>query len=121
MNKRNDACPSMHGTMLGYQIEYLNPDNIWKPLELKEGPEGVRYPCFGENVLRELGLLGYEQACALAWAAKANSWLRTLRVRLVPYRIKYSMEATRNEEKAETLDLFVGNIDNIPDVSSVKP
>lgn len=102
----------MSGDMLGYAIEFNNAkQKEWKEISLRRAmPEhGIPPAGAAKGVTHDLGLLTWEQAQALAWTFLAHQLAfedqgYTTEVRIVPYRIKYSVKAWRKEDKAIALD-----------------
>jgi hypothetical protein len=98
------ACPSMAGTITGYVPEYQTEDKVWKRIPTPPNPlyGVVRGRCYSD-VLSLCGFYGYESAMAIVWIFKANSERGFCLTRVVPYEIKYNVEAFRNEEKSEEI------------------
>lgn len=103
-------CPSINGAFTAYAIEVKgSSDCEWRQLATAKYSEKVPYPLANEGVLRQIGLLGYAQARALAWRLKsevvADGILRTARdfvkVRVVPYEVCCDIKISRREDSVE--------------------
>lgn len=104
-------CPSQYGTTHGYIVEVQNDDDIWKELDHKMLPDfQLPRSLRTEGVLEMAGMVGYETAMTLAWAVKACDPYGTKGVRVVPFKIKYSMEAWKEEEKTKELPNFLDQL-----------
>ena len=94
------ACPAAAGTCHGWIAEYLDGAE-WKEVPVyKGGPNGVPYPIHNGGLLQHIGLLGQEQAYAIAWgyaAQRMTTEFMSVKVRVVQYEIKYQIEARREE------------------------
>ena len=100
--KNTQATPCQAGTFAGYYIQ-VKKNNKWERLNgLRNGEMGVPPPVCHREILSLLGLLGYEQAMALAWWAKAATF-KTLELRVVPYKIDYHADAYIDEKNAKQL------------------
>ncbi len=110
------ACPTQSGKCTGYIVEYKTEDKVWKEIESQLVPSGygikrAHYPR-GEYILA--GVLGLDAALAHAWTYKANND-PLISIRIVPYRIHYSMEAYRQDDEIKELSPWIGMLDHNPD------
>ena len=105
-SKEVKPCPTVGGTFEGYLPEYLDPrkkDKTWLPVPLTRKPDGsgALYPLSGGGILQTIGLLGYEQAQAIAWklAASAQSEGVTIVTRIATYKVVFDIKAYRTGEE----------------------
>lgn len=103
-------CPTQHGQCVGYIVEYQTADKVWKQLIPTESNDGFciqrsHYPR-GEYIMA--GVMGFDAAMAFAWAYKANSDGILCKARIVPFRIKYDMEAWRQDDDIVEIDSLIG-------------
>ncbi len=96
--------PALSGSHTAYEAEFLDVDNKWKsiPTEKRVPFEGVPSPVFYGKVNAIVGLMGFEQALAIAyWFMAACSAdvtrVSAPKVRIQGYDIRYSVTATRND------------------------
>ena len=121
MSDEKQSPENMHGQLIGYRIEYLNEDKIWKEAKFKKSPDGVPFPLFDRYWLHASGLLGYEQAMTLLWykmaEQAADRLFATTKLRLVPYKVTYSLEWQKDESQAiEPFD----TIENIRELNTLR-
>ena len=93
-----DWCPTSSGTTTAYLPEYF-AGGEWKRIPLDtDQPAGVPPPKHKGALYRHLGLMGYEEAMAVAWwfAAiyKADNYQR-VGVRLQKYRFIHELKALK--------------------------
>ena len=94
-NNPREWLPTMGGTFHAYKAEWLDGGE-WKPVPVEEGPDGVPYPDKLRGALSSvIGLLGKEQALALAWCFAAHMVARgrTVQVRALDYEVVYDLKA----------------------------
>ena len=101
--KKDDYCPAMSGSLLGYQPEiFLNKK--WCKIPTKKVTRiGIPSPLHQGGILLEIGLSGYNQAMTIAhWSASEyEARGHKVKVRVVPYEVSFSIKAKRLEEKTE--------------------
>jgi len=100
------------GTHAAYIVEYQTEDLVWKKAHFERGPNGVPQPVIHGGFNIDHGLLGFEQAMALAWQMKAEHSARlsmeTIRiygVRVVECNCEQTYLITREEDKIEELEV----------------
>ena len=96
-------CPTMRGTMTGYEPEWLDPrDKEWHrvPMVTVDSGQGVPQPMALGGITQTIGLFGHAQAQALAWtfAAYAAEVGKDIEVKIVAYEITYEIKARKMEE-----------------------
>ena len=100
--KKDDYCPAMSGSLLGYQPEiFLNKK--WCKIPTRKAMIGVPSPLHQGGILVEIGLSGYSQAMTIAhgYAAEYEARGHPVKVRIIPYEVSFSIKAKRREEKTE--------------------
>jgi hypothetical protein len=92
-NKR--AFPTIGGRFMAYMVEFKNKYGEWMWIPHKKEKFGIPYPCECQGIVETIGLFGYEQAVALAWAMKAHAKSNgdKIETRLVPYTIHFDIKA----------------------------
>ena len=91
------AGPFVNATCHGWIAEYLDGEK-WKEVPVCQGGGGIPYPIHNGGLLLHIGLLGYEQANAIAWSYAAEHMttnFSAIKVRVVQYEIKYQIETRR--------------------------
>ena len=97
------ALPTISGTTIGCVVEQKNEDGIWKQVNFNKGPIGIPNKRLSHNIIDHVYMYGEEQAMALAWWLKARNPYKGGDIRVVPYKIQYSVECFRNEDDAVEL------------------
>jgi len=107
-------CPTKNGTFTGYEPEVRLVDidgsaSKWKRVPWSnKGRTGVPYPAAFGGILREINMLGYHQAMALAhWFGAGleqggDSLKGVLEVRAVPYEIIFNIKARKLDGKEDS-------------------
>ena len=97
---KTTAGPYAAGTCFGWAAEYLDGER-WRAVPVyQNGPIGIPYPIYNGGLLQHIGLMGYEQANAIAWSYAAQRIAddyATVEVRVVRHEIKYQIETRREE------------------------
>ena len=95
-----NAGPYAAGTCFGWAAEYLHGAKWLGVPVYQNGPIGIPYPIYNGGLLQHIGLMGYEQANAIAWSYAAQriaADYATVEVRVVRHEIKYQIETRREE------------------------
>lgn len=92
--------PTSGGTSIAYFPEYFD-DGVWKKVPFTtDEPSGVPSPKGIGSLFGHVGLMGYEQAMAMAWwfaaAHKAENY-QTVEVRVQKYRFTYDIKASKTD------------------------
>ena len=96
---KQEWCPTQGGTYLAYIPEWLDKD-IWKEIPTHEDRRnGVPQPRYNGGINSTIGLMGYEQASAIAWtwAASAAREGVHLKIRLQAYDVLYDIKARKTD------------------------
>ena len=96
-------------TRSSYTAEYLNRDNIWKPVEVLfevEGPIPTAQHPHEAWINTILRVMSYEAAVALIAVEKARSWeaAHCIKYRIRRWDVRYELTATETEDTAEFCD-----------------
>lgn len=96
----SEYCPTRNGKYFAYTPEYLDEQNVWKPIPIARGNIGIPFPLDCGGLTMELGLCGKEQAYALAhhFAAQAAAIGTTEAVRIQRYEVLYDLKARKLAE-----------------------
>ena len=96
---KTTAGPSVNATCFGWIAEYLDGEK-WKAVPVYQSGNGIPYPIHNGGLLMHIGLLGYEQAQAVAWSYAAEHMttnFSAMMVRVIRHEIKYQIETRREE------------------------
>ena len=87
-------CPTQRGKMIAYEPQWLN-DGEWCAVPTKPSTSGVPAPMFGFGAAKMVGLCGYAEAMALAWAyaASAHACGEEIEARVAEYEVEYDIKA----------------------------
>lgn len=91
---------SCNGKFVGWRVEFKNDDGIWKPaniVHLPKGVPGVQRSHHTKEIHKVARVFSKEAALAFAWAIKANDFIGSRPVRIVPYHAKYSVTWKRDD------------------------
>ena len=98
MTDKTEWCPTRGGVTRGYLPEFWDMDkDRWENIPLVHGVHGAPYPLLCGGVLREVDMLGYEQAQCIAWLYSAQSAAigDHIMVRVQEYELHYDIKARK--------------------------
>jgi len=103
-HEEEKACPTMAGTYYAYDVEERR-DGKWMrcPRKRVPGNAGIPGPAYNGGINEALQLLGYEQALALYWraraemASEARGWAEKDKLRIVEYRVEFELKAFKGK------------------------
>lgn len=103
------AFPTRAGTDYCYDIEMLHDDGEWRPIKRKRVDSidnvGFPSPTCGGGVYSTIFMMGHAQALAMAWKLKSQAAALAkytpIKLRLVPYEVKYTIKAYRQDDMIE--------------------
>jgi len=98
-NKKEEKewCPTQEGRYTAYKAEYCE-GVTWKsiPTERNKNGTGFPYPDFLGGISKQVGLCGFEQSKAIAWAYAAcfaGVGAKIPKTRVIEYEVKYNIKA----------------------------
>lgn len=100
MSETLEWCPSCRGTFTAYRAEWSLDGVKWEEVSTntRSDTSGVPYPRFNGGICMVIGLLGFEQANAIAWGFSAQAASQggdRIEVRVQSYEVLYDLKARK--------------------------
>ena len=90
-------CPTQSGSYTAYKAEFCDGvGGKWRPIPTEHKKKGIPFPDFMGGISRQVGLCGFEQSKAIAWAYAAcfaGVGAKVPKVRVVEYDVSYTIKA----------------------------
>lgn len=96
--KADDYCPGTSGETYAYGAQWLDVD-VWRDIPTEKSKAGIPGPAYFGDLFGFIGLMGYEQAQAIAWSfsACAKAEGKDIKIRVAKYVLTYSIKARQME------------------------